>query len=169
MTQVLVLNQDFSPLAICSVQRAFILLFLNKAEMTREASGKQLRSVSRTFQMPSVIRIHNYVHRPYKGVVLTRHNIFRRDEFECQYCGSTSDLTLDHLIPKSKGGKSNWTNLVTACKTCNAKKGDDTPEKAGLRLRKFPSKPSYLLFLKKSVRKTNEDWLEFLDPKSKAV
>ncbi len=169
MTQVLVLNQDYSPLAICSVQRAFILVFLKKAELIKVKQGKSIRSISDSFPFPSVIKIQRYIHRPYKGVVLTRHNIFKRDSFQCQYCGVNQDLTLDHLVPKSKGGKSNWTNLVTACKRCNAKKGDYSPEEAGLKLSRIPIKPSYTLFLRKSVKETNEDWLEFLDPKSKAV
>jgi 5-methylcytosine-specific restriction endonuclease McrA len=166
--RVLVLNQDYSPLTICSVERAFVLLYLNKAELLNEVEGKQLRTVSTTFPYPSVVRILNYANIPYRGVVLTRHNIFRRDEFQCQYCGSDSNLTLDHLIPRSKGGKSNWNNLVTACKACNAKKGDNTPEEAGMKLAKNPVKPSYLMFLRKSVTPFNEAWLRYLEPKAYA-
>ena len=147
MNSVLVLNQDYTPLTICSFQRAFLLVFLEKAELLDQVSEKSLRTISQNYPYPSVIRILQYKHVPYRGVVLTRYNIFKRDGYKCQYCGATKDLTLDHLIPKSKGGKSTWTNLVTACKHCNAKKGDYTPEEVGLTLAKTPVKPSYLVFL----------------------
>lgn len=167
MNQVLVLNQDYSPISICSVQRAFLLIYLEKAELVTEVKKMSLRSISQTFPFPSIIRIQKYVHIPYKGVVLTRHNVFKRDNFTCQYCGIRRDLTLDHLIPRSKGGKSNWTNLVTACKSCNAKKGDYSPEQAGLQLSKMPVKPSYVMFLKASGN-DRDDWFPYLEPKAYA-
>src|SRR5678816_3434222 len=92
-SRVLVLNQDFSPLMVCSVERAFVLVFLNKSEMVRSSNGHKLRSISHSFPMPSVIRLNRYVNAPYKGVNLTRQNIFKRDNFECQYCGTRRDLT----------------------------------------------------------------------------
>ena len=140
MNAVLVLNQDFTPLTVCSVQRAFMLIFLNKAELLNEVTDKKLRSVTQSFPFPSVIKINRYINMPYKGVVMTRHNIFKRDGNQCQYCGTNKDLTLDHLIPRSKGGKSSWTNLVTACKKCNARKGDYSPEQVGMKLKKHPTK-----------------------------
>lgn len=167
MSQVLVLNQDYSPLTVCSVERAFLLMYLNKAELIDKVDGKSLRTISDSFPFPSVIKINRYISIPYKGVVLTRHNVFKRDNFECQYCGVDKDLTLDHLIPRSKGGKTNWTNLVTACKTCNTKKGDYSPEEAGLNLVKKPVKPSYVMFLKSSSNgKAQKDWLPYLEPKA---
>lgn len=167
MNQVLVLNQDYSPISICSVQRAFLLVYLKKAELVTNIKEKSLRSVTTTFPFPSIIKINKYVHIPYKGVVLTRHNVFKRDNFTCQYCGINKDLTLDHLIPRSKGGKSNWTNLVTACKSCNAKKGDFSPEEVGMKLHKMPVKPSYVMFLKASSI-DREDWFPYLEPKAYA-
>jgi 5-methylcytosine-specific restriction endonuclease McrA len=160
--RVLVLNQDFSPLMVCSVQRAFILVYLNKSEMVRSSNGHKLHSVSKSFPMPSVIRLNRYVQAPYKGVSLTRQNIFKRDNFECQYCGTRKDLTLDHVIPSSRGGQHTWGNLVTACKRCNAKKGDFTPEEAGMLLRRKPHKPSYALFLKDS-NSPHTEWDDFLN------
>ncbi len=159
---VLVLNQDFSPLTICSVKKAFLLVYLDKAEMVFSAAEKSIRTVSQSFPYPSVIKTQQYVSMPYKGLVLTRQNIFRRDGYECQYCGSKKDLTLDHLIPRSKGGKSSWKNLVTACKRCNARKGDRKPEEVGLGLRTKPSKPSYFLFMVDNFGKVNKEWLRFL-------
>ncbi len=165
MNSVLVLNQDYSPLTICSVQRAFLLVFLNKAELLNDVKERQLRTVSQAYAFPSVIKIHQYISLPYKGVVLTRHNIFKRDGNKCQYCGTSKDLTLDHLIPRSKGGKSSWTNLVTACKKCNAKKGDYSPDKVGMKLMNPPFKPSYIAFLRTAHGTLREDWKPYLNPK----
>ena len=137
-SRVLVLNQDNSPLMVCSVERAFILVFLKKSELVRPANGHRLHSVTQSFPMPSVIRLNRYVNAPYKGVNLTRQNIFKRDNFECQYCGTRRDLTVDHVVPRAKGGGDTWMNLVAACKRCNAKKGDYTPEEASMALRKNP-------------------------------
>ncbi|GIV37796.1 MAG: HNH endonuclease [Cyclobacteriaceae bacterium] len=160
--RVLVLNQDYSPLMVCSVQRAFLLVYLNKSELVRSANGHRLHSVSQSFPMPSVIRLHRYVRAPYKGVALTRQNVFKRDNFECQYCGTKRDLTLDHIIPTSKGGQHTWLNLVTACKSCNARKGDYTPEEAGMLLRKKPHRPTYALFLREFAGHEGNEWDEFL-------
>ncbi len=161
-SRVLVLNQDFSPLMVCSVERAFILVYLNKSEMVRPANGYKLHSVTQSFAMPSVIRLNRYVHAPYKGVNLTRQNIFKRDNFECQYCGTKKDLTLDHVLPSSRGGAHSWLNLVTACKRCNARKGDCTPEEAGMILKKKPFKPSYAIFLKDYASGKVGEWDDFL-------
>jgi len=160
--RVLVLNQDFSPLMVCSVQRAFILVYLNKSEMVRSANGHKINSIAQSFPMPSVIRLNRYVNAPYKGVTLTRQNVFKRDNFECQYCGTRRDLTLDHVLPSSRGGTHSWTNLVTACKRCNAKKGDYTPEEAEMVLKRKPHKPSYALFLRDTTIPQNE-WDDYLD------
>lgn len=166
MTNVLVLNQDYSPLTLCSIERAFLLMYLEKADLISQIEGQSLRSISSSFPFPSVIRIKRYIHVPYKGVILTRHNVFKRDQFSCQYCGNPKELTLDHLIPKSKGGKSSWTNLVTACKTCNARKGDFAPGEVGLKLAKKPIRPSYVMFLKATMKSMREDWLPFLEQKA---
>lgn len=160
--KVLVLNQDYQPISVCTVQRGFLLVFLNKAELLTKVAHQPLRTVTAEFPMPSVIKLHNYVKIPYKGVVLTRQNIFKRDGFECKYCGKEEDLTIDHVIPRSKNGKSTWKNLVTACKTCNSLKGDFTPEEAGLRLRTQPFKPSYVLFLRDFSGYKYEEWFPFL-------
>jgi 5-methylcytosine-specific restriction endonuclease McrA len=161
-TRVLVLNQDFSPLMVCSVERAFVLVYLNKSELVRPANGYRLHSITHTYPMPSVIRLNRYVNAPYKGVALTRQNIFKRDNFECQYCGTKRDLTLDHVIPSSKGGQHTWGNLVTACKRCNSLKGDRSPEAAAMPLRKKPHRPSYSLFLRELSDSSGKEWDEFL-------
>jgi 5-methylcytosine-specific restriction endonuclease McrA len=161
-SRVLVLNQDFSPLMVCSVERAFVMVYLNKSELVRPANGYKLHTVTKSFPMPSVIRLNRYVNAPYKGVTLTRQNVFKRDNFECQYCGTRRDLTLDHVIPSSKGGPHSWHNLVTACKRCNAKKGDYSPEEAGMELKRKPFKPTYALFLRDYNGTEHNEWDEFL-------
>ena len=161
--KVLVLNQDFSPLTVCTIQRAFLLVYLDKAELLEADKETSLRTVTKSYPLPAVIKIKNYIHVPYRGVVLTRQNIFKRDNGLCQYCGTDRDLTLDHLIPRSKGGKSTWNNLVTACKSCNAKKGNYTLEEAGLVLKSPPFKPSYIMFLRNNLGTMKKEWAAYLN------
>ncbi len=160
--RVLVLNQDYSPLSICSIQRAFLLIFLQKAELVSQFEGQFLRTVTHRFPAPAVIRISKYISIPYKGVELSRQNVFKRDSYECQYCGTKTELTLDHVLPRSRKGRSSWTNLVTACKSCNARKGDSLPEEAGLALRTKPYKPSFILFLRDFSGYIQDEWRPFL-------
>lgn len=159
--RVLVLNQDDSPLMVCSVQRAFVLVYMNKSELVRPANGHRIHSIAQSYPMPSVIRLNRYVNAPYKGVSLTRQNVFKRDNFECLYCGTHKDLTLDHVMPSSRGGTHTWVNLATACKRCNARKGDYTPEEADMPLKRKPYKPSYSLFLRDG-NNVRTDWDEYL-------
>lgn len=165
MKNVLLLNQDHTPLTVCSVKRAFLLIFLNKAELVEAIADKKLSSVSRSFPFPSIIKTKKYVSLPYKGVVMSRQNIFKRDNGVCQYCGINKSLTIDHIIPRSKGGKSTWTNLITACQNCNSKKGDQTPSEAGLTLNKMPVKPSHITFLRMIHGQLRKDWVPYLNPK----
>jgi 5-methylcytosine-specific restriction endonuclease McrA len=163
---VLVLNQDFTPLALCHVNRAFLLIFNAKAELVSESKSRVLRSISQSYAYPSVIKLNRYVNLPYRSVILNRHNIFKRDQNKCQYCGQIQDLTLDHLIPRSRGGKSIWTNLVTACLSCNAKKGDKLISETDLILYRKPIKPSFIMFLKNLNHQKQNEWAPFLEPKS---
>jgi 5-methylcytosine-specific restriction endonuclease McrA len=160
--RVLILNQDFSAIAVCTIQKAFLLVYLQKAEMVTKSENAFWHSISHTYPVPSVIRLQRYVRVPYYGISLSRHNILRRDNYSCQYCGAAKNLTLDHLLPRSRGGRSNWLNLVTACMRCNTRKGDRTPEEAGLKLLKKPSKPSLQSFLQLHLDPNNQDWRVFL-------
>jgi Restriction endonuclease len=164
MEAVLVLNQDYTPITVCSVNRAFLLTYTGKAELIDAKANVKLRTVDISYPYPSIIKLNRYINITYKSVILTRHNVFKRDQFTCQYCGDSSNLTLDHLIPKSKGGKTNWTNLVTACHPCNAKKGDYLIENADMVLNKTPVKPSFVMFLKNSSQNGNKHWLRYLEP-----
>ena len=160
--KVLILNQDFSAIAVCSVHKAFLLVYLDKAEMVSKTDQAFLRTISTTYPVPSVIRLQRYVRVPYYGIALSRHNVMKRDAFQCGYCGSTKNLTLDHLLPRSRGGETVWQNLVTACSRCNSRKGDRTPEEAGLKLKRQPSRPSLLTFLQLHLSASNQDWRTYL-------
>ena len=123
---VLVLNSSYEPLMICSLRRAIKLIFQQKV-MLVERYGFDIHSVSQSFPCPSVVRVDHYIHRPYQKPILNKKNILKRDGYVCQYCGKNSQpMTIDHVIPRSFGGKDGWGNLVCACEKCNAKKTEIT-------------------------------------------
>lgn len=138
---VLVLNQNFEPLNVCSTKRALVLTLTGKAEVLEISEGI-VRAPNTWVECPSVIRLQYMVRRPRRRVPLTRREVFVRDGYTCQYCGKRSrDLTLDHIQPRSKGGQHTWDNLVSACYECNHKKGQHTPEQAKMRLHSVPREP----------------------------
>jgi 5-methylcytosine-specific restriction endonuclease McrA len=158
-----VLNQSYEPLTICTVKKAIILIILKKAEVIANNNGKKIRSVKDAFAWPSVIRITRYVNVTFKKVILTRKNIFRRDSYKCAYCGrSDLPLTVDHIIPRARGGEDSWENLVTACVHCNNKKGDKTPAEANLKMLVRPYKPNHIMFIKNTVGKIDDNWKPYL-------
>lgn len=159
---VLVLNQDYRALTICSVQRATILILLQKAELVNATDGRFIRSPSFAVPWPSVVRLRAYVSIPYKRITLTRKNVMRRDHHRCQYCGEKDSLTIDHVHPKSRGGKDTWENLVTACVPCNNRKGSRTPEEAKLTLKRKPFRPSHVMFIRDFVGTVDEGWKPYL-------
>ncbi len=161
--RVLVLNLDHYPIAVVPVQKAMVLLLLEKAQLLSAYELLEIRTISRTFAYPAVIRLAHYKHIPYKGVLLNRANLFRRDRGECQYCGSTRQLTIDHVIARSKGGKTSWTNLVTACNRCNVLKGDKTPEQVGMQLRIPPFVPTLSSFLASYAERQAPECLPYLE------
>jgi 5-methylcytosine-specific restriction endonuclease McrA len=145
--KILVLNYSYEPLQFCTAKRAIIMVLSGRAENI-ESDGFIVRSPSVNYPLPAVIRVLNMVRRKRKrGISFSKKNILRRDNFTCQYCGNSSNiLTVDHIRPKSRGGKTSWTNIVVACKPCNLKKGNRNLQDTGMRLRKTPSKPDYLFF-----------------------
>jgi 5-methylcytosine-specific restriction endonuclease McrA len=161
--RVLVLNLDHSPVAVVTVQKAIVLTFMDKASSLSFYETLVVRTVSREFRYPAVVRLNQYKNIPFKGVLLNRANLFRRDGNECQYCGSKKQLTIDHIIPRSKGGKTNWTNLVTACHRCNVVKGDKSPEQAGMQLKSEPFRPTLGFFLVEYAERHAEEWIPFLE------
>lgn len=162
MVKVLVLNASYEPLNITSWRRAVVLLLKGKAEQL-EHNGKYLYS---ELPLPTVIRLRHYVQVPYKEIPLTRRNILERDRQTCQYCSYKGEqLTLDHVIPRSRGGGDTWENLVTACVRCNVKKGSRTPKEANMKLLSQPRRPySSLHFeiLKYTKDNLNQEWRKYV-------
>ena len=162
---VLVLNQNYEPLNICNVRRAIVLVFDGKAEVLEEYDFA-LHSAASEYVSPSVIRLVYMIKRPRPKVKLTRKEIFIRDEHTCQYCGRrSSDLTLDHIHPRSKGGPHTWLNLVSACKQCNHRKGGKSLAEARMKLLRQPFEPkpgAYYTIERRVDSGINPDWEKFL-------
>jgi 5-methylcytosine-specific restriction endonuclease McrA len=164
--QVLVLNASYEPLNVCSVRRAYVLVFKGKAEVVEEYE-LPLRSASCTYARPHVIRLVAYVRVPRAAQrKISRRALFARDGWSCVYCGSSGGrLTLDHVIPRSRGGDSVWENVVTACAPCNLRKGDRLPEEASMSLRRKPRPPAPVLFIRlASPSGLPLSWRRYLDP-----
>lgn len=160
---VLVLNQNFEPLSVCSVKRAVIMVYLNRAEIIEALDGYKICSVSLSISVPSVVRLGTYVRVPIKRIMLTRKNIIKRDGYRCQYCGSkVSQMTVDHIIPKNLGGQDIWENLVAACPKCNNKKGQRTPDQAGLALLRKPRRPNHITFIQQFIGVNDKRWKQYL-------
>jgi 5-methylcytosine-specific restriction endonuclease McrA len=148
---VLMLNQNYEPLSVCSARRAFVLLFQGKAEMIETADGLKLHSVSQAYSLPSVVRLAQFKKVPFKRIMLTRKNVLIRDGNRCQYCGTVKGpMTVDHIVPKTMGGRDSWENLVCSCARCNNKKGNRTPDMVGMKLLKKPTRPTYITFIQRN-------------------
>lgn len=161
-SKVLVLNQDYQAISLCSAERAFVLVFLKKAEMVANLEAKRMRSVDAEYAYPSIIRLNRYIQLPYKRVSMSRQNLYKRDGYKCVYCGQRDNLTLDHVIPRSKGGRDSWHNLVTACQRCNTEKGDRTPEEAEMTMSHRPFRPSFIMYLRDFNGKVADSWKPYL-------
>ena len=162
---VLVLNQNYEPLNVCNVRRAIVLVIDGKAEIL-EAHDVTVATASRRFPSPSVIRLVYLIRRPRPRVKLTRREVFIRDGYTCQYCGrQQGDLTIDHVIPRSRGGQHTWDNLVSACKTCNHRKGGKSLGEARMQLKSQPKEPSagiYYTIERRLDTAINTGWEKFL-------
>jgi hypothetical protein len=141
MSAVLVLNYDYTPLNITSVQRGFVLVNKGKAEIVK-ADDSPITSGYQTYVRPVIIRLLKYIRHFVRTLRPNRNRIYKRDGNKCVYCGSNRNLTLDHIIPKSRGGPNDWMNLVTSCSKCNLKKGNRTPEEAKMTMSQRPHVPS---------------------------
>ena len=161
--KVLILNQNYEPMSVINVKKAIILLYLGKAEMIEAYEGRSVRSVSTSMPFPSIVKLSMYVKVPFKRIILSRKNILRRDGHRCQYCGRGDlTLTLDHVLPVSRGGEDGWENLVCACVKCNNKKGDRTPEEAHMSLLRRPMRPNHVTFISHFVGRMDERWKPYL-------
>lgn len=163
---VLVLNASYEPINICPARRALVLVLKGVAAAEESAAG-HLRSARAAMPLPSVIRLLEYRRIPHQTRALSRKNILMRDRYTCQYCQrtlSSSELTLDHVIPRSRRGETTWENLVACCHSCNNRKGNRTPEEAGMRLARAP-KPFNLHTSRHIMRllgKSDDQWRKYL-------
>ena len=161
LRKVLLLNYSYEPIMAVSVKKALIMHILNKADIV-EKSNNSIRSLYLTIPIPYVIKLRKYLYLKPMPLALTRKNVFKRDDGICQYCGSnTSSMTIDHIIPRDKGGKDSWTNLVTACKKCNVYKGNYLLRERNMQLTKKPVQPSYLFHLQKYKYK-HPTWNQYI-------
>ena len=161
--KVLLLNSSYEPITILNTKRAIIMIVLNKAEIIKKTSNN-IHSEKITLPLPCVIKLNGFVYIKRRSIPLTRKNIFERDNNCCQYCGSTSThLTIDHVIPKQKGGKDNWENLVACCKQCNNEKSNYLlNEISSMNLLKKPRQPHYLMYLQKYAKNEYNIWKPYL-------
>ena len=159
---VLVLNQNYEPLNVCNVRRAVVLLGRNRAELLVNGRG-EIHTTRAAFPAPSVIRLMALVRRPLLQRRLSRREIFARDRSACQYCGQEAkNLTLDHVVPRFRGGDHSWENVVTACISCNHRKAGRTPKEASMKLMTAPRAPRpnpYYLFYRRPLQ---DEWLPFI-------
>jgi 5-methylcytosine-specific restriction endonuclease McrA len=163
--QVLVLNASYEPLNVCSLRRAHVLVFKGKAEVV-EALERPLRSATDTYRWPHVIRLVQYVRVPrLVQRKISRRALFARDGWRCVYCGSsTGRLTLDHVVPRSRGGDSTWENVVTSCAPCNLRKGNRLLHELQMELPQPPRPPAPVLFIHLATPKIPAGWQRYLAP-----
>jgi len=165
---VLLLNNGFMPINICSARRALCMVTTGKAVVVRHTD----RQICRGVYLPSVVRLVEFARIPYRPVKVTRKTIIMRDGGKCMYCGQKPDkgyLQMEHVFPKSRGGKATWDNLVAACEPCNRKKGNRTPEEAGMKLihKPLPMTVHTSRYIMRQIGSEFEDWDEFLFRDSK--
>jgi 5-methylcytosine-specific restriction endonuclease McrA len=163
MGHVLVLNASYEPLNITTWKRAMVMLLKGKAEGLEHDHGHRIRPDQ---LLPTVIRLHHFVRVPYRQMPLTRRNVFQRDGHTCQYCGFAGEpLSIDHVIPRSRGGADIWENVTTACLPCNVRKGSRTPREANMLLRHEPRRPPTSLNLE-TVRRIrdghHQEWAKYV-------
>ena len=160
---MLVLNATYEPINVCTVRRAIVLLLKARAEVL-ECGSQTLHSERTSLARPFVIRLTAYVRVPRDAHrrKITRRAVFARDDWTCQYCGARSNLTVDHVIPRSKGGASSWENIVASCAPCNRRKGNALPRQAGMKLSKQPRTPNPHVFIQVASPTIPAAWRQYL-------
>ena len=164
MARVLVLNATYEPINVCTLRRAAVLLLKEKAELLERREGA-IHSERMTMERPDVIRLINYVRIPREAHrrKITRRAVLARDSWTCQYCGSRkSGLTVDHVIPRSRGGKSVWENIVAACASCNRRKGNRLPREIQMHPKKSPKAPGPSIFIQVASPNIPPAWQQYL-------
>ncbi|HEX3467136.1 MAG TPA: HNH endonuclease [Candidatus Elarobacter sp.] len=163
-SSVLLLNSTYEPLGVVRLERAVRLLFQRKAEVVAD-DGRLVRSPTFAFPLPSIVRLLYYVARRRKKVALTKKNVLLRDDYRCTYCsarGNAGDMTVDHVVPRSRGGSSTWENLVACCTTCNGRKRDRTPDEARMPLRRLPREPHFIPWIVVRRHTLPGEWIKYL-------
>jgi 5-methylcytosine-specific restriction endonuclease McrA len=160
---VLVLNANFEPINVCSMRRAIGLILSDKAAMVVNGRG-HIHTINQLLPRPSVIRLEQMIHRPRPRVKLTRREVFRRDNYTCQYCGrSDTPLTVDHILPKHLGGQHVWTNVVAACPGCNHRKGGRRLDEVHMSLLHIPKEPpASAVYLYSRHLEEYDDWEPYI-------
>jgi 5-methylcytosine-specific restriction endonuclease McrA len=180
-TEVLVLNSDYEPLNVCNMRRALVMVYLGKADVLHAhddyvvarpaVSGSPWdptthRPIDPATRAPSVVKLRHHVKRPLPELKLTRRTVFARDEFTCQYCGAIGkDMTIDHVVPRRHGGRTEWDNVVCSCRRCNMKKSDKFLHQTGMKLMKQPRRPRYIPYIslvKYLAGRKNDVWRDYL-------
>ncbi|MDG2497718.1 MAG: HNH endonuclease [Aquiluna sp.] len=167
--RTLVLNAGYEPLAVVSFKRALVLVLNQKATILARIDHAVVRSAREEFEMPSVILLSRYVRIPNsRRVPVSRRGVLRRDSNRCAYCAQPA-TTIDHVMPKSRGGKDTWENLVACCLRCNNNKGDRTPAEIGWELRVLPKMPTGMVWNVRGSEKPQPEWSEYLALQSRAA
>ncbi len=191
--RILVLNRLWQPVNIIGVKRGFSLLFQDYAQVIHSAAENfdildfngwmefcvenpssnlddHIHTVRLSLRIPKVLLLRSYDRLPIREMKFNRQNLFERDGFRCQYCNQTflpKELNLDHVIPRDRGGKTSWENVVTSCIRCNSRKGNRLPHEAGMRLARRPQKPKWRPFVSSLTEEgCDEAWIKFLNLKS---
>ncbi|HEY4182270.1 MAG TPA: HNH endonuclease [Kofleriaceae bacterium] len=165
-TRTLLLTQGYEPIKVISWQRAIVLLTLDKADVVEEYDT-EIRATSIVVRVPSVVRLRKAFRRHAKPVKFSRANIYARDKHRCQYCAApcTIDaLTYDHVIPRSRGGRTTWENIVSACYACNRRKANRTPAEAGMKLLSTPARPTWMpaVQIRVSTKSVPDAWRDYV-------
>lgn len=165
VSEVLLLNSDFEPLNVTNLRRAMALIVLGKADVLHEYEEKVI-TTSGPLPAPSIVKLRYHVKRPLPQLRLSRHGVLARDGYTCQYCGTKGkDLTIDHVIPRWKGGGHTWENLVACCRRCNLKKGDRTPPQARMQLLRQPFRPRFIPYISLPAyvkARSRQEWAYYL-------
>jgi CRISPR/Cas system Type II protein with McrA/HNH and RuvC-like nuclease domain len=141
--KILVLNADYQPINMTSFVKGYKLIYKGKAEVIVADKNNKISLFTADVARPKVIRLLKYIYLPYRKLNLSKPNIYKRDGHACVYCNSRENLTLDHVLPRSRGGGNTWENLVTCCSRCNSRKDNMTPEEAGMKLKVKPTMPTF--------------------------
>ena len=163
MSRALVLNTTFEPLCVVSARRAVVLLLTQKADLVAD-SGRRMHSERLSVEVPSVIKLRTFVRVPYRRrAALNRRAVFARDGSRCQYCAAPAE-SIDHVVPRSKGGEHVWENVVAACRPCNTRKRDRLLAETTMVLRRRPAVPRELSWITVAVGRVPDDWAPYLQP-----